>query len=468
MRFEIFTYLLFTMLNKLTHHTRTYLSKHVSTDRLKLIAFVIALFACLSLGSIMLFSLFATSIHDSMSYSYLEINFIASLLAIGMYLCLPVLGYLADCYGPALLSIILIWLFCPSYFVNSLIISGPSSRLNLYILALNFCLIGLATSSLYFASLLTCAKIYPNHKGLAISLPVSCYGLSTLIGSQIMKLPVFIKPNGYLELSKVFGFFSGLYFIIGILNFVSNSIVSMELQVLFNESTPLLEEDDLIPQRSVVEPINHGQRFKNFVKDKSSWLLLVSLILNLGPLESFQNNLGSIIENTAHPIQTNLSDQIGILATSSTITRLLMGGLSDYLSSDDRKYPINRTWLLSLIILMGSLGQFALVKSGLIDFKYISVLNGASYGGIFTIYPTIVASIWGIDIMGSTWGSLMLAPALGSIIYSISYGKTVDYCESQFCLNGYFNTTSWSLLLSLVLLLVTWRAIWYNRGFKMF
>ena len=168
-----------TFINRISHSIKHYLSFHVSIANLKKISFFISLFSCLTSGSIMLFSLFSSSLHELYGINYLHINFIASLSAIGMYLCLPVLGYLADCYGPSLLSLILIWFFVPSYFVNSQVIKSLEynnvMKIHLYAFGICFFFIGLATSSLYFLSLLTCAKIYPEHKGLAISLPVTCY-----------------------------------------------------------------------------------------------------------------------------------------------------------------------------------------------------------------------------------------------------------------------------------------------------
>ena len=194
--------------------------------------------------------------------------------------------------------------------------------------------------------------------------------------------------------------FAWLYLVVGIASFVSSSIVIVELELLFgvtpDEETALLE---LTPTRSL-EPPNHRQRFVLFVKDPSAWILLVSLILNIGPMESYQNNLSSILKHTNG---ADLPNQVSIMAASSTGARLLLGVLSDYLS----KY-VCRVWLLVVVIVVGVAGQMS---------ETSAILNGVSYGGMFTIYPTIVASIWGIDIMGSTWGSFMVAPALGSVIF---------------------------------------------------
>lgn len=478
------------ILHRLTHRIRNFLASRYDLVHLKRLAFVIALTSCLSLGSIMLFSLFALALHNNVGLTYTQINFIVSLSAVGMYLCLPVLGYLADCYGPALLSLISIWAFCPAYFVNAvtvkLISAGFESRPELstgsvVVMAISFCFIGLATSSLYFASLLTCARIYPNHKSLAISMPVSCYGLSTLIGSQILKLSYFHHLNHELDLYRVFLFFAVLYLVVGVLNFVSNSIVSIEQEVIFGETEPLLSDSDPSSeqssvtgselalsrsQHSTIEPIAHHARFVAFLKDKSAWVLLISLMLNIGPLESFQNNLGLIIDSTAKG-KVQLSDQVSIIATLSTVIRLLIGVVADWMSSDDRKHPICKVWLLVGLSLIGTVGQFGVLFVP--NFATISVLNGISYGGLFTTYPTIIASIWGVDLMGSTWGSFMVAPAVGSIVFSLLHGHEMDTCETDGgCLRRYFTVTGVSLFLSIVFVLFVWRVMWWKRGLRCF
>lgn len=440
-------------LHHVSHSIKKYLSQHIALDNLKKLAFLFSLLSCLVAGSILLFTLYTASFHDLLGLSYLQINSIASLSALGMYFCLPVLGYLADSYGPALLSLFLIWFFCPSYFVNSYLVSLKVT--SIYGYCITFCFIGLATSSLYFSSLITCARIYPDHKGLAISLPITCYGLSALIGAQLLKLDCF-HQGGYLNLKVVFLVFGWLYLIVGILSFISSSIVIVELELLFNiaapeddvdstdEESPLLE---LTPTRSL-EPPNHHQRFIRFLKDPSAWILLVSLILNIGPMESYQNNLSSILKHSNH---ADLSNQVSLMAASSTVARLVLGVLSDYLS----KY-ICRVWLLLFIVVVGLMGQLT---------ETSAILNGAAYGGMFTLYPTIVASIWGIDIMGSTWGSFMVAPATGSVLFSMLYGKNADSCST--CLQRYFYLTASSLGVSCILVLIAWR-LWFKRGFKKF
>ena len=239
--------------------------------------------------------------------------------------------------------------------------------------------------------------------------------------------------------------FAWLYLVVGIASFVSSSIVIVELELLFgvtpDEETALLE---LTPTRSL-EPPNHRQRFVLFVKDPSAWILLVSLILNIGPMESYQNNLSSILKHTNG---ADLPNQVSIMAASSTGARLLLGVLSDYLS----KY-VCRVWLLVVVIVVGVAGQMS---------ETSAILNGVSYGGMFTIYPTIVASIWGIDIMGSTWGHLWLRQH-GRSFFDV-YGRNADSCSD--CLLHYFYNCR-GMIVSCIFVLLAWK-IWYARGFTRF
>lgn len=470
--------------HKITHLIKSYLARRYDLKHLKVLAFVIALMSCLSLGSILLFSLFSRALHYSVGLTYTEINFIVSLSAAGMYFCLPVLGYLADAHGPALLTVISIWTFCPAYYINARLVKNVSENMEsqlqwgsgtIFVMAISFCFIGIATSSLYFASLITCAKIYPHKKSLAISLPVSCYGLSSLIGSQIMKLPYFHQLDDTLHLYKVFLFFSVLYLVVGILNLVSNSIVTIEQDVVFGETEPLLalsdEEDQeacLTPQRSTIEPSNHKERYVKFLKDSSAWVLLLSFLFAIGPMESFQNNLGLIIESVAGD-SVKLTGQVSILAALSTAIRLFIGIIADWISSENRTYPICKAWLLIILAGVGVVAQILPLFS--VNFNAISLLNGVCYGGLFTTYPTVIASIWGVDLMGSTWGSFMVAPAVGSIAFSLLHGHQMDVCRAEsggHCLDAYFKATTTCLAISILLIVFVWRVMWLRKGLKCF
>lgn len=364
-------------------------------------------------------------------FKIFQVNMISSLSQFGMYLCLPVLGYLSDVYGTNLLAFLSIILLAPSYFINYLIVEENSfkQQTQLVLFCITFCLIGLGTSSLYFLSLLTCSKIFPKRKGISISLPVACYGLSSLISSQILNLSYFTTSRG-LDLGKVFKYFSILYLIMGSTQFVATSIEVDHKQLNIDETT------ELIPISSI-EPPNHQEKFIKFLKSSIMWILLASFFVNLGPLETFQNNLNSILKHFHK--SAALNQQIGVLSIFSTCSRLFVGFLSDY---------INKLWILLVILLVGTWCQYLSISYSYITL--ITVLDGFTYGGVFTIYPTIISDIWGVDILGSTWGMFMIAPALSSTLFSLMYGNFLDTTND---LTKYFELSTLSFIISLLLVL---------------
>lgn len=458
------------ILARTAHRIRHHLSYHVSHKRLKLGSFIASLLCCLSAGSILLFLLFSFSLHN-LGLTYLQINSIASVSAIGMYLCLPVLGYLADTHGPPLLSLILIAGFVPSYYYNAYLVRKAQefteSPISVTALWITFLLIGLSTSSLYFLSLLTCAKIYPQRKGLAISLPVACYGLLSLIGSQVLQMEYF-QTNHRLDLYRVFCFFGTFYLTIGSVNFVAALLELMESDVLFSDREPLLhahhnpdecsDDESLHPVRSTLSQ-NQRRRFRSFLTDTSAWILLVSFVLNIGPLESFQNNLGSIVANSGEKL--GLTAMVSVLAAFSTVSRIVAGGVCDWLQQKSGLGARGSMVVLPCTILVAGIGQFLVNFAGL---ETAIAVSGAGYGGLFTVYPTIIASIWGIDMLGTIWGTFMVGPAVGLVAFSLLYGREADsFCPQTGCLKRYFTITSLSMAVSFLLVMVVIRRMVAKR-----
>lgn len=448
------------VINNVSVRLRGCLEDKIALHTLKGASFVVALMSCLTSGSILLFSLMGSNLIRLLSLSYVEINIISSLSGIGMYLCLPILGYLSDVYGPSLLSVLSVVFMVPSYFANVYLIKVDNSTVNMVGLCITFSLIGLGTSSLYFLSLLTCSKIFPEYKGLSISMPVTCYGLSPLIGSQVLKADYFKETrlelgtdmhHGVLNLERVFIFFAGLYLVMGVMNFISSSIVTIEADKLFHYQ-PMGDEEhrdvnDETTSLLSTEPPNHKARFAKFLRDKSAWLLLATFFLNIGPLEAFQNNLNSILQLLHY---NNLADEISEIAFFSTVARLSIGLLADYLS----KHAISTYWIMIVLLSIGIINQGLSISYN--NPNVIACMDGLLYGGLFTIYPTIVADRWGIEILGSTWGSYMVAPAISSAVFSLIYGVTVDQGKS---LSIYFGLVAVSFCASMMIFIVYWKGV---------
>jgi MFS family permease len=115
------------------------------------------------------------------------------------------------------------------------------------------------------------------------------------------------------------------------------------------------------------------------------------------------------------------SRHISLLALSSTISRLISGLLSDYMSSPHRNYPISR---IPLFLLLCLLHVSALLFLGYAPVAWLrewfalgSVFVGIGYGGIFTLAPTVVSVVWGIGGFGRNWGILTFTPGTRPLLF---------------------------------------------------
>ncbi|CCD24760.1 Mch1p NDAI_0D04460 [Naumovozyma dairenensis CBS 421] len=473
----------------LSYHLRIILPHVLSKSSSRRVAYLFSLFSAITSGFITLISLYSQPWQTHLHYSSWQINMISSVTNLGMYLTPPILGIIADNHGPITLSCLSILGFIPSYAYlghifynppphNSITNSEPLSSLSFNLTLLCFMIIGISTSALYFSALITCTKLYPTKKLLSISLPTTSFGISSLVGSQLLRIPWFwsipssssssfsstaIETDKILNLGRVFHTFAWLYVIIGIFAWVATGTVSMlncskeeELQIEQNyhssvnkyqdrEQQPLLSNGtnsdysssgsniiNEVQTEQEIEPIKSNSMVTIF-KDPLTYVLAISMLLSLGPLEMFVTNMSSLSHLLIKHETTTLSSQIlSIYAFSSTLARLSTGLTMDLFS----RYKISLKWLLLSLLSLGLFSQALILHfttgattSTVIastDLLFMSILLGQVYGGLFTIYPTITLVIYGEKLFGTAYGSLMVAPAIGSIVSCMSYAKVYD------------------------------------------
>lgn len=299
----------------LTSPIRQFIQSRYSHDQIRITAFILSLITCVLDASVVTFSLFNSDFITHLGYTQVDINVISGSMLIGLYLTLPLLGYLADAHGSVMLAIIGLSL-TPGYLISLWVYNNHMSH---WWMSLGFGLIGMGTSSSYFCSLLTCAKVFPDRKSLGISLPVTFYGLSSLILTWVLHLPIFSnKERGGISLEKVFYGLAVMYFIVGLINWVSSIVVSIEKEIVFER---LLDEERQIygsvpDDDHLVDDQTHDEKFKLFLKDPVMKLGLVALFLLAGPLELYISNLGPI----STIIHGDVSTQVGVFSVFSTLT----------------------------------------------------------------------------------------------------------------------------------------------------
>ena len=180
------------------------------------------------------------------------------------------------------------------------------------------------------------------------------------------------------------------------------------------------------------------------------------------------------------------SRHISTLALSSTMGRLAAGLISDYISLPSRQFPVSRMPLFLLLVLFHVLALFLLSYAPISWlrswFSIGSILIGMSYGGIFTLAPTIVSIVWGIGGFGRNWGILTCTPgismptniiliiALGAIIFGLLYAYVYDLhspsppavCNGRKCWQLTLVSAGWGGLIAMVIFLLVWQN-WRKR-----
>lgn len=447
----------------LSYHVRLLLPHVLSKQSSKQVAYIFSLLSAVSSGFIVMISLYSSSWEKHLHYSAWQINMMASLSNLGMYLTPPVLGFVADTHGPITLSALGIIGFIPSYSYVAYIFNHPelSNEHTFRCILLCFTVIGISTSALYFSALITCAKLYPNKRILSISLPTTFYGLSSLLGSQLLSLPYFWMESGHsriLNLGLVFNTFAYIYAAVGLFAWIATSIVSM-LKIYQHSNimrAELAENEPLLPVQSTEEHLKQ----KKFFKDPIALFLGISMILSLGPSEMFVANMGSLTDLLLEGSPSVTSQLLSAYSVCSTLTRLSAGFLTDYLGGRS----ISSKWVLFLLLSLSLIAQ--LLMTGLsmslftpspLQILILGSLMGIVYGGLFTAYPVVVLAIWGEKLFGTAYGSMMVAPAIGSVVSCMAYADIFDTkCASKnspatSCISPVFELSSVQLIACLIL-----------------
>ncbi|KAK6362197.1 putative monocarboxylate transporter mch1 [Orbilia blumenaviensis] len=484
-----------------------------------------ALVSCLSAGSILLYSLYTPLFQHHLRYSQMQINTIAIAAELGMYLMVPIFGWICDNYGPDRLSILSACLFVPGYLSAAYCYNNKLQSTAMFF---SFFLIGSGTVSMYLTGITTCAKNFTKRRGLALAVPISAFGLSPLWMSQVANAG-FMKDSEdgsgtrELDINRIYKFFAIYLLAIGLLGSCFLKIYpdpDLDEVVLRGETAPLLassptaaehteygaavlsNDPNDIPPAVKRRLLNDDTR--NFLSDPTMWWFAAGVFLTAGPGESFINNMGALIK-TIQPVSRSLGSSagdetathVGIIAVTSTIARLFSGFLSDYLGppvepapvldeQESKRFRISR---IMLIIIFAGFMQisYLILSSGYIQlhpqqFYIISSLIGIGYGAVFTLSPTIVSVVWGVENLATNWGIIAMLPAGGASVFGFLFAAVYDseakrqnsgehglgegLCFGLKCYQRSFAGMTASCMLAIVLWAWGWRGRggWMARG----
>jgi MFS family permease len=351
------------------------------------LSFAWAIVNCLCAGSITAYSLYGHLFQSRLHYSQLHVNIVSIVAELGMYLPVPLFGYLCDRLGPGAPSALSGAFFGLGYLLAAFAYqSGPppsagGSGWPFAVMVLAFFAVGMGTSCMYLSAVTTCAKNFGrgNAKGIALAVPIAAFGLSGMWQSQVgARLLYETNPDGSrgdVDVFRFFLFLGILLLAVGLIGTLTLRIIDEE--ELIDEAVEELERSGLLTQDEffTAAAANHGygtlppqdlsdstfdflqseaaalkarhqeearkktwllnEETRRYIMDPTMWWLAGGFFLVTGPGEAFINNLGTIINTLTPPhvdVSTTPATHVSIVAITSTLARLITGTLSDLLA----------------------------------------------------------------------------------------------------------------------------------------
>lgn len=351
------------------------------------LSFAWAIVNCLCAGSITAYSLYGHLFQSKLHYTQVQVNIVSIGAELGLYLLVPIFGYLCDRLGPGAPSVLSGVLFGAGYLLAAFAYrSGPPPAAGGHgwpfgVMVMAFALVGMGTSCMYLSAVTTCAKNFGrgNAKGVALAVPIAAFGLSGMwqsqVGSRILYETNPDGSKGDVDVFRFFLFLGILLLCVGSIGFFTLRI--MDEEEMIDEAVDELERSGLLARDEFFTQaaVHHGygtmsthdlsdstfdflqseaerlkakaeeearkktwllnEETRRYIMDPTMWWLAAGFFLVTGPGEAFINNLGTIIDTLTPPhvaANTSPATHVSIVAITSTLARLITGTLSDVLA----------------------------------------------------------------------------------------------------------------------------------------
>lgn len=448
-------------------------------------AFLLSVTGCLSLGILTLFSIFADPLQSLLNYSQSTINKTIIFQVLGLNLFTPLSGYIADAKGIWILSVISLF----GYFIAfNLIILVIRNNLHKYYIYFSFFILGCSHISFLFSCLLNSAKSLGRYyRTLSISTPNMMVAFSSYI--QIQVLATFFTPtddsldsirNNFIN---ILNFFLISLMISCILSFLgckltdwteyyefdyeetstnvyedflsfetspllrgaatvlhspSTSIIGSPRSWYVDEDSSVLNLDDELSMLSSSTHLNtstnvltpYRQKINSFLFDPLMYPLLICCLISIGSTEFFIANLNAILGNLN--LSKKLDESLQLFSISSTITRFTIMIFTDWFCT---QFRVSRITIFTICVMLCGLSHIYLSSSPIssVNFQVVVILNSILNSSVFTLFPAILASIYGIEILGTTWGLCSSSSIIGNMFLNLMY--SLDFSSN--CVSNY-------------------------------
>jgi MFS family permease len=365
-------------------------------------------------GSITSYSLYGGRFLTDLRYSQYRVNIVSVTAELGMYLPVPLWGFLCDRYSPPPLSLLASVFFGFGYLLAAYTYkSGPPPDTGgdgwpFGVMVLAFVGVGAGTSCMYLSAVATCAKNFAESKyrGFMLAVPIAAFGLSGMWQSQVGAQLLYEKRadgSTDVDVFRYFLFLAGTLISVGIIGTLGLRIVDEEKLIEHGvdqmERSGLLDESEFfrssrygtidvsgsesdvdddgidvelhMSESQVLRKHEEEERLREkklwllnhathaFLTDRTMWLLAAGFFLLTGPGEAYINNLGTIIPSLSSghtlsdPPAGRASTHVSIIALTSTFARLFTGSLSDlFAPPSNPEYPPSARFTFSRLVLL--------------------------------------------------------------------------------------------------------------------
>lgn len=326
-----------------------------------------------------------------------------------------------------------------------------------WLVLFNF-LAGLGTVSSYFGFLFASSRNFPRATGLATGLPLSIFGLSPLFLSNIASTFFLDSATGLLDSTRFLIFLAVLLCLVnlggsmGLRVWLRQEEKRKDTVTAITSEPTTTDEDEVVDENTPLVPAPQPaegelhQPLPHLLTDPQFWSFILIIAITTGACEMVMGSIGTIVQALMPDLQgqvpmtavTVLTSQgspsnslsvrqlhVQLISAFNTVSRIGSGLLADRITAPPSAGARRLSRLIFVTVSAAVLGMaFAWTALGLRSEKslwVLSVATGAGYGTVFTVSPTITASVWGNRNLGRNWGIISYAPLIGTPILTFLY-----------------------------------------------
>ncbi|WP_434793602.1 putative MFS-type transporter YhjX [Terrisporobacter petrolearius] len=336
----------------------------------------------LVMGTIFMWSLFNSPFIDTFGWNKSSVVFTFSIMILCFTFSAIFGGRLQDKYGPRKIATIGSILFGAGVLLSSTVTEVWQLYLYYGIIG------GIGAGFVYVCPVATCVKWFPDKKGFVTGLAVSAFGLSGLVFKPIAMY--FIENNGV----------PGLFLYLGII-YVVMAIVAAQF----------LKNPEVIESKTQVKSLNNTRDVEplEMLKGVKFYVLAMMYLFGGTACLTVIGLAKDIGVEYAKITPESAANAVAVISLFNAGGRLLWGVLSDKLGRE-------KSAIVIYIMMTASMAYSAFGNlEGTIYFVVLGFM-AISYGGMLTIFPTIMSDYYGTKNLGVNYGIIFAIYGLGAVI----------------------------------------------------